>query len=65
MLKLACPSLGLNLETNAERVKQHLESVVEAEEVTFDDQKLRDTSDIGKIRKIYKLGAVGDVPKGR
>lgn len=46
-------------------VARHLESVIEGENVEFCDAALRKVTDVGLVRKLYKLGAEDAGKKGR
>ena len=39
------------------QVSQHLGNAVEGKSVPFDEEQLRNFTDLGKIKKIYKLNA--------
>lgn len=43
-----------------EGVERHLDEVVEGEGVEFCDEVLRGMTDVGKVRKLYKLPLVGE-----
>ncbi|KAJ5903193.1 hypothetical protein N7504_005576 [Penicillium tannophilum] len=45
-------------EITHDSVATHLEASIKGTSVTFDDQSLSEISDIAKIKKVYKLGAL-------
>lgn len=49
-------------EITHDSVAEHLAKSVEGTSVPFDDEPLSAISDIGKIRKAYKLGAAPSAP---
>lgn len=49
----------------AESVERHLEANVKGERIEFDDEGLAGMSDLGRIRKIYKLNAPDGGGKGK
>ena len=48
----------------AAEVQEHLSKVVEGEQVAFEDEVLRVMTDLGRVRKIYKLNAGSEGKKG-
>lgn len=47
----------------ADAVQLHLDEQVKGEEVALDDDQIQKTSDIGRIRKIYKLSSTSNAGK--
>lgn len=45
-------------EITHDSVATHLQASIKGTAVTFDDQKLSEISDVAKIKKVYKLGAL-------
>lgn len=50
-------------DVTAEAVQKHLHEQVKGEEVALDDEQIRQLSDIGRIRKIYKLSSILNASK--
>lgn len=48
-----------------ESVAAHLAQAIEGTPVPFDDETLAGISDVPKIKKAYKLGALGSTPSGQ
>ena len=66
VVKIACPSLGLNPLLTDENLKEHLRNNIEAAMVEFNEERVRGMCDVERVRGIYKLGtAVGKGGKGR
>ncbi|KAM0171694.1 hypothetical protein ACHAPF_007941 [Botrytis cinerea] len=45
--------------SSASQISEHLSSVVEGEPVPFDDESLASMVDIARVKKLYKLNALG------
>lgn len=54
--------LSVNPEITHDSVAAHLEQNVEGTPVPFDDETLSKISDVAKIKKAYKLGALNTAP---
>lgn len=54
--------VSVNPDITHESVAKHLEASVEATPVPFTDESLSSISDLGKIRKIYKLNQLAIKP---
>ena len=52
----------MNPEITHDSVAAHLEQNVEGTPVPFDDETLSKISDVAKIKKAYKLGALNTAP---
>ena len=59
IIKIACPSLGLNPSLTAESVTDHLKEHVEAEMVEYSEERLKEMCNVERVRGIYKLGPAG------
>ncbi|KAJ5748536.1 uncharacterized protein N7511_010232 [Penicillium nucicola] len=55
--------VSVSPEITHESVAAHLSATVQGTSVPFDDQTLAEVSDINKIKKVYKLGALPSPPK--
>ncbi|TGO24741.1 hypothetical protein BPAE_0096g00470 [Botrytis paeoniae] len=45
--------------SSASQISEHLSSVIEGEPVPFDDESLASMVDIARVKKLYKLNAIG------
>jgi EKC/KEOPS complex subunit CGI121/TPRKB len=55
--------VSVSPEITHDSVAAHLGATVQGTSVPFDDQILSEVSDINKIKKVYKLGALPSPPK--
>ncbi|KAB8304130.1 hypothetical protein EYC80_003550 [Monilinia laxa] len=51
--------------SSAPQIASHLSSVIEGQAVEFDDEVLRSTTDIARVRKLYKLNSGGGAGGGK
>ena len=62
VVKVTCPSLGLNPSLSAEGIAEHLRANIQGEIEDFGDEKLRSICDVERVKAVYKLGTT--VEKG-
>lgn len=57
LIKVSTPSTS---EHTAETVQAHITSAIEGQRVEFNDEELQKMTDWSKVKKIYKLNALGN-----
>jgi EKC/KEOPS complex subunit CGI121/TPRKB len=55
IIKVSTPSQPIT----AEQVREHLSKEVEGEQVAFEDEVIREMTDLARVKKIYKLNSAG------